>query len=155
MTQVETGHGTVMVERTRHCPSRPGSWTSELDSEHPYPGIVLDRTMHEGTLGRYDGLPTNGWGTETWELFPSLNGLALTELVGRARLGEEVQVEDTWNDLALFLAKVSQKEVMLRDERGNRTYARPCGCYGSSGGGAYGTTGTAWADYPCYLHNEQ
>lgn len=40
------------------------------------------------------------------------------------------------------------------DNHGNRTVEYSCGCIGTSGGGAYGTRGSAWAWDECPWHTE-
>lgn len=43
----------------------------------------------------------------------------------------------------------------VTDEGGNRTITGPCGCHESSGGGAYGSRGSAWASYSCQAYAGQ
>ena len=43
-------------------------------------------------------------------------------------------------------------EVLWADAQGDRRFQSACGCAGSAGGGAYGTFGSLWADYPCWRH---
>ncbi|MBT9169635.1 MAG: hypothetical protein DDT19_02998 [Syntrophomonadaceae bacterium] len=80
-------------------------------------------------------------------------------MVDKRKMKEAIQF---WKEMGVTFRKrrLSPHEKKIRnamksapcDAQGNREYFLDCGCYGSSGGGAYGTPGSVWAHYPCHMH---